>query len=116
MGMAAEERQVSNAVRSPGVVAQGGHGAHGPSQGTASPKPRVPGFPQDMMMPMDDAVAKPETYGMAKDWTAATQGMMTLVRVLPPDQYDEVMRQVEDARNAPPKPKATPALRQGHQH
>ncbi len=112
MGMAAEERQISNAVRAP-MVAQGGHGAHAPATG---PKPRVPGFPQDMMMPMDDAVAKPETYGMAKDWTAATQGMMTIVRVLPPDTYDEVMRRVEAARNAPPKPNAAPAPRQGHQH
>ena len=112
MGMAAEERQISNAVRAPMVV-QGGHGTHGPSTGS---KPRVPGFPQDMMMPMDDAVAKPETYGMAKAWTAATQGMMTIVRVLPPDAYDEVMRRVEAARHAPPKPKAAPAPRQEHRH
>jgi hypothetical protein len=76
----------------------------------------VPGFPQDMMMPMDDAVAKAATYGLPKDWTAATQGMMTLVRVLPPDTYDEVMRRVEAAKNAPPKPRAAPAPRQGHQH
>ena len=69
-----------------------------------------------MMMPMDDAVAKPETYGMAKDWTAATQGMMAIVRVLPPDKYDDVMRRVEAAKNAPPTPKATPAPAQGHRH
>jgi hypothetical protein len=116
MGTAAEERQVSNAVRPPGMVARGGHGAHGPSPVTASPKPRVPGFPQDMMMPMNEAVAKPETYGMAKDWTAATQGMMTIVRILPPDRYEEVMRRVEEARHAPPKPEAVPGPRQGHQH
>jgi hypothetical protein len=48
-----------------------------------------------MMMPMDDEVAKPETYGLAKNWTGATQGMMTLVRVLPPDRYDDIMRRVE---------------------
>jgi manganese oxidase len=115
MGMAAEERQISNAVRSP-MVAQGGHGAHG-GHGTGNgSKQRVPGFPQDMMMPMDEIVAKPETYGMAKHWTAATQGMMTIVRVLPPDKYDEVIRRVEAARDTPPKPKAAPAAPQGHKH
>ena len=119
MGMAAEERQISNAVRSP-MFAQGaqaghdGHGARAP-QGDGGKK-RVPGFPQDMMMPMDDAVAKPETYGMAKDWTAATQGMMTIVRVLPPDTYDDVMRRVEAAKKAPPPPKAAPPPAPGHRH
>ena len=116
MGMAAEERQVSNAVRSPSMIAQGGHGAHGQPPPTTGKKQRVPGFPQDMMMPMDDEVAKPETYGMAKDWSAATQGMMTIVRVLPPDQYDDIMRRVEAARDAPAKPKTAPPARQGHQH
>jgi hypothetical protein len=116
MGMAAEERQVSNAVRSPGTMARGGHGAHGQSPATTGTKRRVPGFPQDMMMPMDEAVAKPETYGMAKDWSAATQGMMTIVRVLPPDQYDDIVRRVDAARHAPPKAKTAPPARQGHQH
>ena len=111
MGMAADERHVSNAVRSP-LLAQGAHGTHGKTHGA---KARVPGFPQDMMMPMDDAVAKPETYGMAKDWTAATQGMMTIVRVLPPDRYDEVMRRVEAAKTAP-LPKAPAVPPQGHRH
>jgi hypothetical protein len=113
MGMAAEERQVSNALRPAGALAQAGHGAHGaPSTGK---KARVPGYPQDMMMPMDEAVAKPETYGMAKDWSAATQGMMTVVRVLPPDQYEDIMRRVDAARNAPSKPTPAPA-RQEHRH
>ena len=113
MGLATEERSISNAVRSPTLVAQGGHGGHGPGGGA---KKRVPGFPQDMFMPMDDVVAKPETNGMAMNWTGATQGMMTIVRVLPPDKYDDVLRRVEAARHAPPQPKAAPASRQGHQH
>lgn len=50
----------------------------------------APGYPQDMFMPMDEAVAKPETYGLRPTWSAAVQGMMTLVRVLPPDLYDKV--------------------------
>jgi hypothetical protein len=69
-----------------------------------------------MMMPMDDEVAKPETYGLAKDWTAATQGMMTLVRVLPPDRYDDIMRRVEAAKREPPKPKPAAPPARGHQH
>jgi hypothetical protein len=115
MGMAAEERQISNAVR-PDVAMQGGHGGHGAPADPKAPKKRVPGFPQDMFMPMDDAVAKAETYGMAKDWTGATQGMMAIVRVLPPDKYDEIVRRVEAERNAPPKPKASPAAPKGHKH
>ena len=52
---------------------------------------RVPGYPQDMsMMPMDEAVAKPETYGLAPGWSGGVTGMMTLVRVLPSDLYQEV--------------------------
>ena len=50
----------------------------------------APGYPQDMFMPMDEMVAKPETYGLRPTWSASVQGMMTLVRVLPPDLYDKV--------------------------
>jgi hypothetical protein len=67
-------------------------------------KSRVPGYPQDdMLMIMDDAVAKPETYGLAPGWTASMMGMMTLVRVLPPDKYDEVMKRVREGRTEAPK-------------
>jgi hypothetical protein len=119
MGLAAEERPVSNAVQPQAAMQQGGgHAGHGAQKGSGGqgPKKRVPGYPQDMFMPMDDAVAKPETYGLAKNWTGATQGMMTIVRVLPPDKYDEIMRRVQAAREAPPKPKAAPAAPQGHRH
>jgi hypothetical protein len=58
---------------------------------------QVPGFPQDAfmegpMMAMDDMVKKPETYGLPPGWSGFMQGMMTLVRVLPPDQYDHIMQ------------------------
>jgi FtsP/CotA-like multicopper oxidase with cupredoxin domain len=51
------------------------------------------GFPQDafMEMGMDDAVAKPETHGLPANWSAEMMGMMTLVRVLPDKEYDEIM-------------------------
>ena len=53
----------------------------------------VKGFPQDafMEMGMDEAVAKPETYGLPRNWTAGMMGMMTLIRVLPDKEYDEIM-------------------------
>jgi hypothetical protein len=54
-------------------------------------KKRVPGYPQDMWMPMDDAVAKPETYGLRPSWSGAVQGMMTLVRIFPADDYQKMM-------------------------
>ncbi|HEY6293014.1 MAG TPA: copper oxidase [Terriglobia bacterium] len=66
--------------------------------GTTNPW-QVPGYPQDMAMamsmPMDEALAKPETYGLAPGWSAGMMGMMTLVRVLPPALYDEVMARVK---------------------
>ena len=49
-----------------------------------------PGYPQDMFMVMDDAVAKPETYGLRPGWSGATMGMMTIVRVLKPEMFDKI--------------------------
>jgi len=72
----------------------GGHGAHPMEHPpVAENAESVPGFPQDafMEMPMDAAVAKPENYGLAEKWTAGMMGMMTLVRVLPTEKYDEIM-------------------------
>jgi len=72
------------------------HGMHG----AVSPElvaGRVPGYPQDMWMTMDDAVAAPETEGLAPGWTGAMMGMMTTVRVLPPDRYDAIMAKVRAA-------------------
>ncbi|MEO7144712.1 MAG: copper oxidase [Bryobacteraceae bacterium] len=57
---------------------------------------QVPLFPQDAfmegsMMAMDKEVEKPETYGLPAGWSGFIGGMMTLVRVLPPEQYDKIM-------------------------
>jgi FtsP/CotA-like multicopper oxidase with cupredoxin domain len=49
-----------------------------------------PGYPQDMMMVMDDLVAKPETHGLRAGWSAGTMGMMTIVRVLTPELFDRI--------------------------
>ncbi|HEX4809284.1 MAG TPA: copper oxidase [Bryobacteraceae bacterium] len=59
----------------------------------------VPGFPQDAfmegpMMAMDKAVDKPQNYGLRPGWSGFMQGMMTFVRVLPPDEYDQVMERI----------------------
>ncbi len=53
-------------------------------------------------MIMDEEVAKPETYGLPPRWTASMMGMMTLVRVLPPDVYEEVQRRIREGIAEPP--------------
>lgn len=66
----------------------------------------VPGFPQDAymegaMMAMDKAVWKPENYGLRPGWSGFMQGMMTLVRVLPPDKYDKIQELIRENRRQP---------------
>ena len=57
-----------------------------------------PGFPQDMWMPMDSLAGdKPELYGLPENWTGATMGMMTLVRVVEPDVFDHIEKLRADA-------------------
>ena len=75
----------------------------------------IPGFPQDAFMEgpamaMDKMVDKPENYGLRPGWSGFMQGMMTFVRVLPPDMYDKVMalreqqkQATDDAGNAAPQ-------------
>ena len=58
---------------------------------------QIPLFPQDAymegpMMAMDKAVEKPETYGLPPGWSGFMGGMMTLVRILPPDLYEKIMQ------------------------
>ncbi len=78
----------------------------------------VPGFPQDAymegpMMAMDDAVAKPETYGLRAGWTGYMMGMMTLVRVLPADLYEHIEKLRQDVREKHDgtKPDAAPGMK-----
>ena len=75
------------------------------------PQTRVPGFPQDMHMAMDELVAKPETYAMRPTWSAAISGMMTVVRVLPPDLYAKVRELQAQGRKEAPSP-----MPHKHQH
>ena len=70
---------------------QPGHEGHG------GPAKLVPGFPQSMAgMEMYTAaqikkLQKPETRGMRNGWFEGVEGLMTVVRVLPPDLYDKVV-------------------------
>jgi len=54
---------------------------------------KVPGFPQDafMEMGMDELVQTPETFGLPANWSAGMMGMMTMVRVLPDREFDEIL-------------------------
>lgn len=90
--------------KSNGPISQQNSAQNMQSMGTmngdiASNADSVPGFPQDAymegpMMAMDEMVAKPETYGLPRGWSGFMQGMMTLVRVLPTEQYNAVMARI----------------------
>jgi manganese oxidase len=76
----------------------------------------VPGFPQDAFMEgpamaMDKLVEKPENYGLRPGWSGFMQGMMTFLRVLPPEMYDKVMASREQQNT---KPQTMPEMQ--HQH
>ena len=90
------------------------HVHHAPIAADAN---KVPGFPQDafMDMGMDEAVAKPENNGLPRNWSAMMMGMMTLVRVLPPELYDLVMNDVQRGYVAsPPAVENDPHMRHHH--
>ncbi len=71
-----------------------GHAVPAPGgAASAGRDPRtVPGFPQDMFMPMDDdpLLQKPENVGLRAGWSGGLMGMMTTVRVLPPAEYERI--------------------------
>ncbi len=75
----------------------------GDMQGDVAPNANnVPNFPQDAymegpMMSMDKMVDKPENFGLNPGWSQFMQGMMTFVRVLSPDKYDEVIARMRQA-------------------
>ena len=72
---------------------------------------RSAGYPQDMM---NLTQVRPMNTTFAQRWAAAMMGMMTLVRVLPPDQFDEIIRR--KAKGEPPvlRPGGGPPA--GHEH
>ena len=56
---------------------------------------------------------KPETHGLRPTWTGAMMGMMTLVRVLPPDLYDKIM---ELKKQEPQEGEKPAEAKPKHQH
>ncbi len=83
------------------------HGAMHMEADVSKDANRVPGFPQDAymespMMAMDAMVEKPENYGLRPGWSGFMQGMMTFVRVLPPDRYDQIMELIRRGELAMP--------------
>jgi hypothetical protein len=108
LGAGEEERAVGHhAMAQPGAQTRGEH-AHG-SAGEGPPMPagapdprRVPGYPQDMFMVADEPFAgQPEYWGLRPGWSGGMMGMMTLVRVLPPDLFDTIMELKEKKRQDP---------------
>jgi len=43
-----------------------------------------------MEMGMDELLQKPETHDLPKNWSAGMMGMMTMVRVLPEKEFNEI--------------------------
>ena len=98
LGMAADRERPASPLVGQAAAQAAGHEGHVMPGMSAENAQNVPGFPQDMWMPMDEMVAgKPEVYGLRKDWTGAMMGMMTLVRVLPSELYDKIMELKADA-------------------
>ena len=58
--------------------------------GRTDQPPMFPGYPQDMFMVMDEAFAKPETYGLRPGWSGGSMGMMTIVRVVKPELFEKI--------------------------
>jgi hypothetical protein len=80
----------------------------------------VPGFPQDAfmegpMMAMDKMVDKPENFGLRPGWSGFMAGMMTFVRVLPPDKYDKIMELKAKQQGKKPMDNMPGMERQNHE-
>lgn len=72
-----------------GPVHQHGGADHYPKDDPE--KKKIPGYPQDMWMPMDEIIpVKPEHLGLRKNWTGGMMGMMTMVRVVTPEMYAKI--------------------------
>jgi hypothetical protein len=98
MGISADRERATSAL-------VGQHEQHGAAPNQEAKK-NVPGYPQDDMMMtmfMDKEVAKPETNGLPPGWSAGLQGMMSLIRVLPPDKYEGIMAAVKEGRVEQPR-------------
>jgi FtsP/CotA-like multicopper oxidase with cupredoxin domain len=82
----------------------------------------VPGFPQDMfgMNEYTEAQVKklnrPQTRGMRRDWFKGVEGLMTVVRVLPPELYEKVVSGKGDVAPGASVPGGGASAMPGHEH
>jgi hypothetical protein len=80
----------------------------------------VSGFPQDAfmegpMMAMDQMVDKPENFGLRPGWSGFMAGMMTFVRVLPQDKYDQIMELRKKQEGHKPMKMDMPGMEHKHE-
>jgi hypothetical protein len=69
----------------------GPHSDPGGHTAATSDARRVPGYPQDMFVVIDEPFADlPEYWGLRPGWSGGMMGMMTMVRVLPPELFDAI--------------------------
>jgi hypothetical protein len=108
-GGSAAERATTNSPLNSARPMQAQHtpGAQMPAPDVSKNANSVPGFPQDAfmegpMMAMDATVDKPENYGLRPGWSGFMGGMMTFVRVLPPETYDHIMQLRQEQNGAKP--------------
>jgi FtsP/CotA-like multicopper oxidase with cupredoxin domain len=113
------ERAVGNMVVMP--PGRSGHSAHG----HGAMGRRVPGSPVGMLdMPTPwtaeqiRKLIKRETRGMREDWYTGVEGLFTVVRILPPDLFDQVMSGQGDipAGASIPGGDAAPRMDEHHHH
>lgn len=101
-GVGPGSRKIVAAVETAGLGNSAGHSVPGHLAPTDNKSPmdpyKVPGYPQDSgmhaMMSKDQIeklTSNPLTRGMAPQWYMGVMGLMTVVRVLPPDLYDKVI-------------------------
>jgi hypothetical protein len=112
------ERAVGNGHQMGGDQGQeGGHAGHGGGG------KKVPGYPQEMSEMVSYSAAelkklnKPETRGMRKDWYKGVEGLMTVIRVLPPDLYEKVVSGKGEVEAGASVMGASPVkAHEGHEH
>ena len=67
------------------------------------------------LMAMDRMVDKPENFGLRPGWSGFMAGMMTFVRVLPPDKYDQIMELRKKQKDNEPMKMDMPGMEHKHE-
>lgn len=104
----------------PGV----GPGSRGEAKpGQEDPRYKVPAYPQDtgmMAMPtpaeLKKILGRKEVRGMRNGWPMTVMGLHTVVRVLPPELYEQVVSGTGDIKPGASVPGATPGGMMKHMH